>query len=204
MQRYLTNRNVRSLFHFTAVNNVPGILNYGIRPSNLVPPGTLINDHQRLDRTNAACLTISFPNYKYFYSLRNRLGNENKSWAVIEICSSLLWEEDCIFCTTNAAAALVTSIPLQNRRGLPALAAMFDDFQDIKRASLRIPPQYPTNPQAEVLVINGVPANKILRIWFNTPGPLEYFNINYQQHTFKFGNQYFIPRMDYLNWKKNG
>lgn len=201
MQRYLETRNVTSLFHFTSIENIPGILSYGIRPRNLIPPGAIINDFQRLDKTNAVCLTISFPNYRYFYSLRKRLGNENKSWAVIEICSSLLWETDCVFCTTNAAASQVTSTTLENRRGLGSLRAMFEDFPGVPRATLQIPPRYPTNPQAEVLAMNGVPTNKILRIWFDKHPLVGYFKERHPQFEFKIGNQYFNPRMDYASWK---
>lgn len=99
-------RNIQSLVHFTMLDNLESILKHGLLPVSVIERRNIkavITDPTRYDNEkDAICLSISYPNYKYFYWLRkNRY--PDKAWVVIELKPDILWEKDCAFCITNAA-----------------------------------------------------------------------------------------------------
>lgn len=164
IKEYIESRKVTSLLHFTNVKNIPSIMTNGLLGMEELSSKNitvLSNDLYRYDAiNNAICTSISFVNYKMFYKLR--CDNPNEDWAVIKISPSVLWEKPCVFCSDNAANARVSSIPSAIRMDLPYLESMFcDEFDFIKRSDLKIPDFYTTNPQAEVMVLNGIEVDYI-------------------------------------------
>ncbi|BEP37653.1 hypothetical protein GmRootV59_46240 [Variovorax sp. V59] len=164
VQEYVAERGINSLMHFTRVSNLDSIMARGLVPRNtLVAEGyASFNDQYRFDQTNAVCVTIGFPNYKMFHGCKK--DHPDERWVVLVIRPAALWMLDCAFCVTNAASNMVTAIPLANRKGLAAMQGMYADWPTKARADLAIPDAYPTNPQAEVLMLNGVPRNYIMGI----------------------------------------
>jgi len=167
IKQYVESRNVSSLFHFTNVKNIPSIMTNGLLGMNsLGRKGieTLNNDMYRLDAVDdSICLSISFVNYKMFYKLRCE--NPEEDWAVIEISPSVLWDKPCVFCSDNAASSGISSISPLVRMDLPSLESMFcDNFGFIKRSELNIPSSFTTNPQAEIMALNGVEVDYIKSI----------------------------------------
>lgn len=201
IKKFAADRGIKSLFHFTRVANLNSILRRGLLPRNAIPPGAkaIFNDDIRLDGTDAVCASISFPNYKLFYPFRQK--DPQVDWVVIALSAALLWESRCAFCTANAASNTVTTVPIEGRMDLPALKAMFGDFAGKIRSDLQIPDGYPTNPQAEVLLLDGAPVKYINEVVFATDSQKKKFQAAHSGLPTRLNGGYFVPRSDFKHWK---
>lgn len=205
VQEVCKRHSVTSLFHFTRRDNLAGILQRGILSRRTLEghsiENAIINDQDRLDNyPNASCLSISFPNYKMFYKYRTQTQSE---WVVLELHASILWKLDCAFCHTNAAAAEVRKIPLEQRKGVTALEQLFNDPL-IGLPQAKVPPNYTTNPQAEVLVFDPIPTRYLKAIHFQDKTslqPWEKGDTRLFWCKFVSNKTYFEPRMDYKQWQ---
>jgi hypothetical protein len=200
IQEYVAERGINFLMHFTRASNLGNILQRG-----LVPRGTLIregyndfNDQYRYDGTEAVCLSIGFPNYKMFWGIRQ--DNKDVDWIVLVIHPAALWMLPCAFCVTNAASAGVTAIPLEQRRNLAALQSMYADWADKTRSVLSIQNHYPTNPQAEVLMLSGVPRDYILAVIVLNTAKQQELQTQYPGLDVRVSAGYFRYRRDYAHW----
>lgn len=123
-------RAIPILLHFTKAANLESIMQHGIVPVGLTAGlgiAALINDTYRLDQQpNATCVSIGFPNNRMFYKYRQ--ADESIDWAVLGIKPDVLWQKPCAFCQRNAADALVTAIPLQQRMTVAAFSGMFENI----------------------------------------------------------------------------
>jgi hypothetical protein len=157
IREYAEERGIKGLVHFTREGNLPSILQRGLVTRDVLTAEAFgqFNDHVRADYTHAVCASIGFPNYKMFYGTRR--DNPGVEWVVVGIRQEALWELPCAFCTANAALGSVASIPLAQRRTLAAFQAMYAEVPSKERVKLGIPNSFPSNPQAEVLFLNGVP-----------------------------------------------
>lgn len=202
IQEFVAERSIRSLFHFTQVVNLPSILKRGLltkgacRQAGIDPA---INDPYRYDGTGAVCATISFPNYRMFYRLR--CNNPDMEWVVLRLKRSLLWRTHCAFSSTNAGDGSVFAIPLEQRQGLKPLQAMFEDYGVTKRGVLDIPDHYPTNPQAEVLLLDGAQVGDIECVHFQRPGTQRQYAGQYDWLPCQPNDGYFDGRSDWKSWK---
>lgn len=212
IKRFVEGRGVSSLFHFTRVANIPSILEFGLLGRESVECNGIkaqFNDQYRYDHAEGAvCASISFPNYKLFYSLRQQ--NPGEDWAVIRLDPKVLWEIPCAFCFSNAASSEVFSIPIQDRMGFNALQLMFGDVHpNVKRADLRLADEYATDPQAEVLILGPVGPDYIINISINEEVKinnmaeikrlLQPFSENFQ---FLHDGSLFSYRKDYEYWRR--
>lgn len=205
IQRIIAARNIQVLTHFTRLSNLDSILTRGLlTKSSLARDGVACeeNDTDRFDQTDAICATISFPNYKMWYQLRSDRNNANVKWAVVVLRASVLWQRDCVFSSTNAAAAEVSSASLELRRGAKALESMFDDYGEKKRDSLGIPAHFTTNPQAEVLIMNGVPSQLIRAVAFNDKATTAHYSQKYPKLDCRTLPGLWNGRSDWPHWKK--
>lgn len=205
IQNFANQRKITHLYHFTQVGNLPSILQRGLLPIDVLSDTrveVLRNDLLRVDRTAGICLSIGFPNYKLFYPFRQK--DTNVRWAVLKVKANVLWENDCAFCTQNAAKAEVANVPLHQRKTLGAFKAMFEDFPGVPRVTLGLPDHYPTHPQAEVLAFRPIAPDNIVGIIFdNVPLTREFNALNLPQQIILDGG-YFYPRRDSDKWKVNG
>ena len=187
IQQICEERGITTLVHFTRIENLQSILREGLlgrktlekrlQEGLLKLPKLFINDHSRWDKhKEAVCLSISFPNYLMFSSIRKQKvmsdGISDSGWVVLVLDAKVLWELDCVFCTENAASNAVRHDPLNVRRKPEVLEGMFvDTYRDTKgnvyqRQSLQIPDDYPTHPQAEILVFDQIPSDYIKEVHF--------------------------------------
>lgn len=203
IEEYVGERGIKWLLHFTRLGNLASILDRGLVTRDIIVGEAscagVYNDAYRLDRTNAVCASISFPNYKMFWGLRRDHGDVE--WVIVVIHPAALWLLKCAFCQTNAASSSVTAIPLVQRSTLAALQRMFDDFGDTPRARLGLPPNYPTNPQAEVLLLDGVPRDFILGVYVQTEAMKEKVKLAHPDLTVVVNTTYFSYRRDYEHWR---
>ena len=88
----LKERNIKKIVHFTKVENLESIFENGILSVNRLNDSSIAyspSDPFRLDdKLNMISTSISFPNYKMFYS--KRMENTDIDWAVITIDPKLI------------------------------------------------------------------------------------------------------------------
>ena len=205
IQAFVVERQIKFLFHFTRLENLTSILARGLYPrGECAERGitAITNDGYRLDYTDAICLSVGFPNYKMFYGLRK--DSPGTQWAVVALRPDVLWLKDCAFCRENAAKAAVTDIPVAHRKGLAAFRTLFDDFEDKQRASLNLPPEYPTHPQAEVLVFEHIGPESIIGAVFNDIAFRDQYLAKGTAYQFKYIPDLFKGRVDYMHWRRSG
>ena len=210
IQQICVERGIQTLCHFTRIENLKSILQRGLVGRSILEEieiQFLSNDPDRYDRCpEANCLSISFPNYQMFYRLRKKKqkieGVNDSQWIVLLLDAKVLWELECAFCQLNAADNAVTNIPLEDRKRPEALKGMFADFYHIKHQDLSIPKNYPTHPQAEVLVFNRISVQFIKAIHFWHETTLEKCRSYAESYSqmFSVNRQYFTYRADYEVW----
>jgi hypothetical protein len=200
IEAFATERQIRFLMHFTRLENLDSILAKGLVPRDQLEKEDGCNDDVRLDRTNAICASIEFPNYLMFYKLRQQ--NPGTEWVVLVINASVLWSTRVAFCQCNAASNVVTAIPLEDRMSLQAFQEMYGDFEEKRRASLDIPVKYPTHPQAEVLLLDGVSRNAILGVIVQRDELKLQLEERYPGLFVRTMPGYFNARKDFAHWKK--
>jgi hypothetical protein len=195
IQKIVKDRGIKQLVHFTRVENLPGIFEHGLLSRVVLRKRTLkhwINDENRQDgRLDGISVSISFPNYRMFFKYHQGEGG----YAVIIIDPVTLWENQCCFYPTNAASA-------HYRQTSPSsaadLEAMFDDEET--RKSLALLPRETTNPQAEVLVFEEIPIDRITSVAFysEVARRRSALSANIQA---VIEPQFFKPRRDYEHWR---
>jgi hypothetical protein len=200
IEAFTIERQIKFLMHFTRLTNLDSILAKGLIPRNQLGNENGCNDELRLDGTNAICASIEFPNYQMFYRLRR--GNPDVEWVVLVINASVLWTTRVAFCQCNAASNLVTDIPLDDRMALLAFRAMYDDFGEKLRMDLNIPYKFPTHPQAEVLLLDGVPRDAILGVIVERDDLKQRIEAAHPRVVVKTLPRYFSFREDFKHWKK--
>jgi hypothetical protein len=125
--RRICNRHcITTLVHFTRIENLRSILQNGLLNRSLLETRGqqfFCNDSDRVDgHPEAICLSISFPNYRMFYSIRKQKEKaeevKDSQWVVLLLDAKVLWELDCAFCQENASSNAVRHIPLEDRKKL--------------------------------------------------------------------------------------
>lgn len=206
MRSFMRNHQIDALFHFTRASNLPNIFRYGLLPRKAILEENIdsaFNDQYRYDNCeNALCLSIGFPNYKMFYSLRMK--DEEVNWAVIKLDASILLNFDCAFCISNAGSEEVYSTSLEKRKGCRAFEKLYEDYPgQPSRSEMGTKNWYPTNPQAEVLVFGCVPLTYIKEVHFeNETALVKYRSCIPSQICARICNKYFFPREDHCYWGK--
>ena len=203
MQNEVKKREIEYLWHFTKIENINSILANGLVPRAILETQNSaigFNDQYRLDgQKGANCLSIGHPNYKMFYSLRCQ--NPDQVWVVVAIKSEILWAKDCAFCYENAASNSVTAIPLQQRKGLNAFRGMFDPAEGKPdRATLKLPDDCPTNPQAEILAFGVIEPQYIAGVITPTKAIEIDLKSKYPSFKFLYHRAHYSARLDYGHW----
>ena len=216
IRQICTQRNITELAHFTRIENLRSILLKGLLSrERLETCGQefLFNDRDRFDGCkNGICLSLSFPNYKMFYSIREKKKEEevcDSHWVVLILDTKVLWESDCAFCQENASSNRVRHFPLEEKKRLDALQSLFVEvYHDVdgkgySRQSLAIPTYFPTNPQAEILVFDFISSRYINEIVFWDCITLrQWRSDNPAVYTQRFyaNKEFFYPRCDHKFW----
>ena len=206
MKNHIFKKGINNLYHFTNVENLKSIIQNGIIPrATLINEGikSCYNDNNRYDNClDAVCMSIEFPNYRMFYKIR--CANPTAKWVVLGVNPSVLYECKCAFCWTNASDSSMYHQTIAARSGEDAFLRLFEDSVGYpSRKNLDIPPQYPTNPQAEVLVFENVSSGYIKDVIFNDTITAEKYRYSVPEEVdIKIDESKFGPRRDYLHWKK--
>lgn len=203
MKDAVKKRKINYVWHFTRLSNIESILRYGlISRQDLEDSGMQaeFNDDYRYDlQKNAICCSIGHPNYKMFYSLRQNI--PDAKWVVLGLKPKVLWEKDCAFCVSNAASNEVTCIPISHRKGLPAFNKLFEEIDGKpKRSELGIPDSCPTNPQAEILILERIKPEYIIGAITQNKATETELKSKYKNYDFKYHRALFSARKDYQNW----
>lgn len=199
IKKFLEERNITTLCHFTRVSNLHSILTHGLLSIDTLKSRNFTysnNDDYRFDnKTDAICTSITFPNYRMFYRYR---ANSNEEWCVLKLDARLLYEKNCLFCVTNAASNDETTRSNSNKVGINALKKLFYDDEYMYRVGLGA--EYTTDPQAEVLVLEDIEVDYIKRVSFitqETNFPWRKFpHIEFWEEP-----ELFNYRIDYENWR---
>lgn len=206
MEKFMMDHQINTLFHFTRASNLPNIFEYGLLPKEILLSQyieTEYNDNYRYDKCpDAICMSIEYPNYKMFYSLRDK--NPNIDWVVIKIHASVLLNFRCAFCISNAGSNESYSIDIEERKGVEALKKLYQEYPgQTSRHNMNINNAYPTNPQAEVLVFGCVPLEYISEVCFDSEATfVRYKPCIPANIKATISPQWFRPRCDWGYWKK--
>lgn len=194
----LASKRITKLVHFTPISNLESILENGIcsrqhldcSKLNFIP-----SDSWRLDNKRSfICNSITFPNYKMFYS--KRMEDLRIKWAVLSIDSHILVDKfDTEFYRMNAAS----SSPNKCRFD-PCSNDALEDMFYLENRDCNIPSNYTTDPQAEVLVKDVIDSSYINCIDTLGYNDIAYslsknFRVFYNDRSDLFG-----PRIDYRRW----
>lgn len=149
-------RNIIHLCHFTPVNNLLGILEYGLKDREQLDHDAAHGfsyvsvDPDRLDgERKAVCLSVMAPNSRMM-----RYKSGRGPFVVLLLDPRILWVYTCAFCFHNAAANMVKKVPLKDRLAAVSLEGLFQDpltnsYKTRERENLL--DSDPTSEQAEVL-----------------------------------------------------
>lgn len=213
IRRAVRDRGIQYLVHFTQLDNVPSILEHGLLSRRKLDKREIeyeLNDENRFDQAlGAISLSISFPNYKMFSHHRNKGCNAGVRWAVLLLRRDLLWKTKCTYHYTNAASKDFRHKRSQDLKSLKAFERMFTREIEGKCRDPRIPPSYTTDPQAEVLVFQWIPADRITAVHIEKREDRETLiekckeqNIIIRSSLFKVCDRFFKPRQDWRRWQK--
>lgn len=217
--KYLEQREVNFLVHFTPISNLPSILKYGILPRSELNARRIhadTPDKDRLDnRLDYSSFSIAFPNYKVFF---NKRCTTQYQYAVLIIDPQIILDlplSAISYLPGNAASNKINNA--ENYIGIDAVKALYSPTVQIgetiyTREQMGIPDHYPTNPQAEVFIRSAIKPQYIRSIKGETSAqvaeikelllheaaqsPLLLKNkINYNK-------DFFMPRVDHRFWKE--
>lgn len=211
-------RNIDSLIHFTRQENLPSVLTHGLVPVKLqqeLKIKSLHNDDQRIDeQLDATSLSIEFPNYSLFYKFRN-IKYPNSKWVVLVVDKEILFSPNHIvfFCHSNAASVFPhtpNKSDLCKAKSFDELfsdSALTKDGKEIFRYDLQINNNWPTNPQAEVLISSIIEPKYIKYIYFeNVDQKVECLNTKGMEKLSEYEHlinpDVFRPRSDFKYWQK--
>ena len=211
IEEFAKTRGIRSLVHFTRVENVASILERGLLSRldlGRKEIRAVINDRERFDRhLGAISLSIEFPNYKMFFKVRQE--SQGSLWAVLGLGPDVLWTQDCAFYPENAAARRSRKTPLRHARSSEALREIYLETWrgptgTVRRRSLGIADHYPTNPQAEVLSFAPISADKLIFVALKSPAAVDRLRSMAPQlegsPLLRVESTYFRPRSDHRYW----
>lgn len=201
VQEYASEIGVKQLVHFTRESNLESILNRGLVTREILTREGFngFNDNVRADYTSAVCVSIGFPNYKMWWGIRK--DNPDVDFVLLVLEERALWELPCAFCAANAALGAIAAIPIAQRQTLQAFQGMYADVVGKERAKLNIPSYWPTNPQAEVLMLQGVPRNYIRGVVTLNAAQEKRINEKFPGLKTWVHVGYFRYRKDYEFWK---
>jgi len=206
MESILNERNIKYLYHFTRADNLKSIFEEGLLPRSELEKKKLkfiLNDLPRYDKCKEAnCTSIEFPNYKMFYNLRDPHPEVN--WVVLRIdAKSVINKYECAFCHYNAGSSEIYNTSIESRKGKKALFRLYEEVHGMPtREDLGTKKNYPTNPQAEVLVFSTIPQKYIKNVLFEDDYTLQiYKQYIPKQEIALVEMKFFKGREDWQGWK---
>ncbi len=147
----IKSKDIKHIYHFSPIQNAPSILETGIvsrKFAKLSQIPIVTTDPNRFDgKLDMISASISFPNYKMLY----KLTMNGMTLVICDISPRILLSKlDTEFYYTNAASLDFQFYDSEDLQTNEAFLSMFDK----KNRDPGIPNNYPTDPQAEILVNN--------------------------------------------------
>ncbi len=209
IKEFIEKKQINTLVHFTRIENIPSILEHGLVSveyalKNFID--VINSDKERHDhQLDAISLSISFPNYKMFYSKQNE--DKNGIWGVLILKPEILFEKKCTFYAKNAASYT----DHREHDEISYLEEMFEEISNSNfnfRMLLNIPTYYTTDPQSEVLVHDKIEPKYIRKVVLKDYKSIEHYarmtkENQLNSNFFTQDSTYFKPRHDWKYWKKN-
>ena len=169
IRKYAERAGIKSLYHFTRIENIPTIMEHGLLSlaqalGRRLEPVT--NDKLRLDGClSGTSISVSFPNCKMLYRYRDEC--PEAKWAVMEIDPCVLWDKDCAFFRHNAADARMRRTPLHELKTYDAFEAMFqkEEMEGSSYEGIRFSFD-PVDVQAEVMVFEAIEPELMKKAYF--------------------------------------
>ena len=215
IKNIISNRGIEHLVHFTRIENLNSILQYGLVPVILQEQmgiNSVRNDEQRIDsKLDCTSCSITFPNYRLFYKFRE-YDYPGTRWVVLAIDKSILFSPSNItfFCYTNAARVIPQTRNLEDLCTVNAFKNMFCDTiiingRRVRRELLNINDNFTTDPQAEILISDIIDKEYINCIYFQNEDDLQYYKENYgldilKKYNYDIDRNFFDARTDYDFW----
>lgn len=170
LNNYLKEREIKSLFHFTHIDNLSTILRHG-----LLGPKTLkdleipfINtDQYRIDSIeNGLSMSVSEPN-RFMLSKKIRNSELGADLVLLEIDPVYLSSLSFLAFPTNAASRKIREYRSLNRRKFSEALDLELLFNNLGiRNKFNLAKNIPTDPQSEIMIIEDYPASSIKKIHF--------------------------------------
>lgn len=184
--KYLKQRNVNEILHFTEIENLESISLHGILPRSVLDQKNISyisNDELRLDGKAHINLSISNLNTSMFYNFRKRY--KERRYVIISLDLSLIEElnpSDYYFTSENAAS---------NNSQIVRVEELFTGNRG------NLPANCPTNNQSELIIKTGISAKYINFVYaeneFDQATAQKIFpNINVIKTTKKFDFKKFL------------
>lgn len=171
-------RGIDQVLHFTQLRNLPTIVEHGLLPRTVLAAAPFAYcpsaDYRLDDNDHAVSVSITAVSHWLFKGKRDR--RSPGPWVVLVLEPRILWELECLFHRCNAASNMERDrggylggpFGLQrmfwetddNRRDTPTLFKGQD-----YRVETGIPPHLPTLSEAEVQVLQPIPAEVIAAAW---------------------------------------
>jgi hypothetical protein len=145
IMRVIEARRIRGLVHFTPMQNLESILQFGLVPRRelevLTEQGVTSftpTDQHRYDGKESTCLSVCFPNAEMFF--RKRCEQKSWQWVVLVLApEDILSHPDTRFSVGNAARS-----GAERLSGAEGFRRLYEDSPSYQKR--------PRNPQAEVRV----------------------------------------------------
>ena len=107
IQEIIKTRNITQLIHFTKKKNIQSILDHGILNIDELKKRNIkytYNDPERKDGWDfTISLSITNKNFDLYEQFKKRQNLSDKDFVEIKIDPSVLLDNECFFCDTNAA-----------------------------------------------------------------------------------------------------
>jgi len=190
--KYLIEREVKWLYHFTYVDNIVSILKYGILSRNNQERKGVESKYNDPNETgsNYISVSIEWPNYKMFY--KKRIDNPHERFAVVCISIYALTECQYRMYSTNSSKGYGSSL-VKNANDL---------YYDSPSRKSLLSKKFPTDPQAELRISDMIPKEYIRAVYFETQKDLkDYSNVNGMNTLFRVASDLFASRKDYEYWR---
>jgi len=200
-------RSIKTLIHFTRIENLDTILTHGLIPRELLEHRVFLNalnprfsDLQRLDnRKEMNFLSVSFPNYRMFWS---KASEDQMKWAVLEFEPQILELFQSEFFPRNPSRR---KEPVYPRRGIEGAKLLFSDAR--LRKQLRLPPAYTTDPEAQVAVRKVLDRSLIRAVHLHREAKISTLLEAVLENSavpLRRSNEFFKRREDWKYWRQDG
>ncbi len=170
-------RGIGEVLHFTQLQNLEDIVAHGFLPRSMIEDRTdvtayVVEEERRDGEDRAVSVSVSAFNHEMFAAKRGRSGG--LPWVVLAIDPRILWTHECRFHATN-----VLSREARRRQGsrghVWAFQELFEEtsygpggFRGSRyRAETSIPPNFATDPAAEVQVMEPFGSDLITEAWID-------------------------------------